>query len=745
MQTVNKSHLEWDALELARDHAATAIASLQFHLQSSNSAFPVTTAPGGPALYSNASIAPVATTAADEFFNWYNNSSGRTDDGRSAKIARTIGYDQQHAGLITGTAPNASYSFTFHQPAPVNSLAPYLQQASSATLFNMPPELFPVSLATPELLLPKSQIASSHYNPQPHQHQQQQRPYALYVSRSGGSNSPPPHSASSCASSYHATAAPIAFPPAIAPRTHFDTISSAATSPSLSASTLSTPPTTVISLTPPSNPCVSESSTAQVLGADILRTRKSRSRVNASEKEVRCDCRVCGVALGSFHLIGDDTDFDRGFACDLLCGACEAITLPAGTGDREEADKAANMAGMSAKVRRKRKRSERREVECKVCLEVVAFGGCRMLPEAHLPTPAASPLCSPIDAKAVEAQWIEPNFKVEMFCKGCRDEFRFCSSCGGGSTTRSGKWRPKQLFLETRKTCSLPHVRVGSAARFHTVNYRMIHSAGQPVTLDPLLMLGNDMDVIPFADLPAVDAIPALTSAVADHAELHLMQIMDATVMRGSTLPTFDALSARATAVREEVSRFMSGSYRPRYHRTPRVSRRYLSVVYHPDVRPARRAARSQQGRGSAASKGWTVGASIAFTWDIDARLVSCAFNSCKVQMSGRSDLLLQEMSMCLRRIREDAEREGLARPTHVNVAVRRGGRFHARADFVLRGCGFMPVREYLGRIRGMVEERRREWEVVLEDVGVIDEESVEDFEMFVVECRLEGELVAIE
>ncbi|KAJ3153017.1 hypothetical protein HK101_001769, partial [Irineochytrium annulatum] len=736
---------QWDALELARDHAATAIANLQFHLSANSASFQATTA---PAIYSNASFANVATSAPEDLFRW---NRGSIAGGRSSKVARTTTYNQQYADIITTSAPSASsYSFAFQQQAPINPVPlhhqPYSQHTATAPLYN-----FDVSLTIPELLLPKSRLSSEFYQQQLQQQpEQQQIPYAQFVGRtSSNSNSPPP-SASAYAPALSQQRVSGVVAGAYNPGTFDATPQYNATrSPPLTVT--SSPPLIVLSSVASNASSASTTTITQVVGsapgaADVLRTRKRRSRIRASEKEVRCDCRMCGAPLGSLHLIGEPEDFERAFACDLLCLLCsswETLKQPSGT-DRE-ADVAVGAAGLPAKVRRKRKRSERREVECKVCLEVVAYGGCRMLvANNQLATPVASPVSSPVDAANTEA-WVEPEFKAEMFCKGCKDDFRFCSSCGGGSTTRSGKWRPKQLFHEGRKTCSLPHVRVGSATRFHTVNYRMIHSANQPVTLDPLLMLGSGMDAIPFSDIPPADAIPALTSAVADHAELHLMQIMDATVMRASTLATFEALSARTSAVREEVNRFMSGSYRPRFERMPRVSRRYLSVVYHPDVRPARRAQQeSRDCRVGAASRGWTVGASIAFTWDVDARIVSCAFNSCKVQMSGRSDVLLQEMSLCLQRIREDAERESLPRPMHVNIAVSRGGRFHARADFVLRGCGFMPVGEYLGRMRGMVEERRREWEVVLGDVGVIDEESKADFETFVAECKPDGELLSI-
>jgi hypothetical protein len=56
----------------------------------------------------------------------------------------------------------------------------------------------------------------------------------------------------------------------------------------------------------------------------------------------------------------------------------------------------------------------------------------------------------------------EGDMKVEYVCKDCGDKYLFCSECGGGGKQRTGKWRPKELFEKARRTCSLPHIRVGT-------------------------------------------------------------------------------------------------------------------------------------------------------------------------------------------------------------------------------------------------------------------------------------------
>ncbi|KAG8957030.1 hypothetical protein FRC03_010597 [Tulasnella sp. 419] len=54
------------------------------------------------------------------------------------------------------------------------------------------------------------------------------------------------------------------------------------------------------------------------------------------------------------------------------------------------------------------------------------------------------------------------SFAIEVVCPSCALKYSRCSDCGGGSgRVGVGKWRAKELFENGRKTCRLPHVRVG--------------------------------------------------------------------------------------------------------------------------------------------------------------------------------------------------------------------------------------------------------------------------------------------
>ncbi len=49
---------------------------------------------------------------------------------------------------------------------------------------------------------------------------------------------------------------------------------------------------------------------------------------------------------------------------------------------------------------------------------------------------------------------------LELVCDSCDNLFAWCTQCGGGSRHRTGKWRPKSLFLAGRKTCRLRSIRL---------------------------------------------------------------------------------------------------------------------------------------------------------------------------------------------------------------------------------------------------------------------------------------------
>lgn len=96
---------------------------------------------------------------------------------------------------------------------------------------------------------------------------------------------------------------------------------------------------------------------------------------------------------------------------------------------------------------KKRKRADEQVVDCEVCRGCIGVGGI-------------SSECL-VDGGEI---------KSEFVCADCGDKYMFCSECGGGGKQRTGKWRPKELFENGRRTCSLPHIRVGTAE----VHYKVI-------------------------------------------------------------------------------------------------------------------------------------------------------------------------------------------------------------------------------------------------------------------------------
>ncbi|KAJ3382770.1 hypothetical protein HDU92_004576 [Lobulomyces angularis] len=51
---------------------------------------------------------------------------------------------------------------------------------------------------------------------------------------------------------------------------------------------------------------------------------------------------------------------------------------------------------------------------------------------------------------------------LEVICFHCVEKYKFCTECGGGGKFRGGKYRPIELFVSDKKTCSLSHLRIGT-------------------------------------------------------------------------------------------------------------------------------------------------------------------------------------------------------------------------------------------------------------------------------------------
>ncbi|RKO86274.1 hypothetical protein BDK51DRAFT_38813 [Blyttiomyces helicus] len=97
--------------------------------------------------------------------------------------------------------------------------------------------------------------------------------------------------------------------------------------------------------------------------------------------------------------------------------------------------------------RRDRAGASTAPIQCNACFKNIVLGEMRVFVDE--------------EARGRRDRWVEPEFEVEAVCTPCWKKYKFCSACGGGGRFRTGKWRPKELFLPGRKTCRLSHERLG--------------------------------------------------------------------------------------------------------------------------------------------------------------------------------------------------------------------------------------------------------------------------------------------
>ncbi|KAI9101857.1 hypothetical protein DFS34DRAFT_591682 [Phlyctochytrium arcticum] len=206
-------------------------------------------------------------------------------------------------------------------------------------------------------------------------------------------------------------------------------------------------------------------------------TPATTSHKKRNFKERESFCVACFKPLARLQLYGSDAQMaaDR-YVSDVTCMACTAQS----SGPLDEP---------VLKSRRKRlwRNPRERVVRCDVCKGDLGVGGFRVVRgedvavvdelerrikeanEANVALTAISD--TPPDAShekpksvtdGIRGEWIEPEFGSEYICLVCCAKYAFCTECGGGNKHRTGKWRPIQLFASSRKTCLLPHIRLGN-------------------------------------------------------------------------------------------------------------------------------------------------------------------------------------------------------------------------------------------------------------------------------------------
>ncbi|KAI8906646.1 hypothetical protein DFJ77DRAFT_477467 [Powellomyces hirtus] len=158
-------------------------------------------------------------------------------------------------------------------------------------------------------------------------------------------------------------------------------------------------------------------------------------------------CRRCNTQIAVFLLHGDGQSLQVPHEIDVLCMSCAGVANPAAQDAvNDPSSSAANTANIVPGSRKRTGPSRQAErAACDVCKRIVAIGAVRL---------SADPKDRDRD--------IEPEFEAEIICCSCRSKYALCTECGGGGKYRTGKWRPLGLFQPGRRTCKLPHVRIGA-------------------------------------------------------------------------------------------------------------------------------------------------------------------------------------------------------------------------------------------------------------------------------------------
>ncbi|RKO88402.1 hypothetical protein BDK51DRAFT_39378, partial [Blyttiomyces helicus] len=181
--------------------------------------------------------------------------------------------------------------------------------------------------------------------------------------------------------------------------------------------------------------------------APPLRTKGQRGIRSMTEHPAHC--RRCRAFMGTVLLFGPAGKVDAPYVIDMACAACAEVESP---------------VVPTSQARRKRKKPEGRDVplECECCKDIKGMGGVRAG-----------------GGEPGRGDWVVPDFGTEFVCAPCGAKYAFCSECGSGGKHRTGKYRPKELFL-SRRTCSLFHSRAGDLASVRTRVYTASELANEP-------------------------------------------------------------------------------------------------------------------------------------------------------------------------------------------------------------------------------------------------------------------------
>ncbi|KAI8820147.1 uncharacterized protein EV422DRAFT_80681 [Fimicolochytrium jonesii] len=155
-------------------------------------------------------------------------------------------------------------------------------------------------------------------------------------------------------------------------------------------------------------------------------------------KKVEIACRVCGESLGVAHLYAA-ADIANRHVQDYACKRCAQGTAW---------DDKKTQRQVMQKKRHAQFEPRDAPARCDICKNVCAAGGFRRTTDD--------------DGGGKREAWIAASCAIELNCKACLNKYALCSDCGAGGKFRAGRWRPLEMFVEGRATCSLSHKRLGN-------------------------------------------------------------------------------------------------------------------------------------------------------------------------------------------------------------------------------------------------------------------------------------------
>ncbi|KAJ3114809.1 hypothetical protein HDU96_001636 [Phlyctochytrium bullatum] len=194
---------------------------------------------------------------------------------------------------------------------------------------------------------------------------------------------------------------------------------------------------------------------------DLPQLNTSRTSIRLRIRCLRCYRGVCLFLLYGTNDSAPDPVIIAAAEHRVFCPTCFQVREGGGVATHKAAAET-DATVVKLRKRRVRKVTQSTPLKCHACTREIGRGGLRLVDG---------------EEKGRDGEWNELPFEVEAVCDFCVKHFDFCTQCGGGGTFRTGKWRPRELFLPGRRNCTLQHVRYGDLPHMQVMTLRCAISA----------------------------------------------------------------------------------------------------------------------------------------------------------------------------------------------------------------------------------------------------------------------------